>query len=273
MRAIGKGDKGIDVEQWQYFLMGEEYYIVRATGTFDDVTHSASFMFQQSNGLHADGIVGKNTYKKAVELGYVFDADISADEETENTQTGEINIKSADYPPKPTFKGLTKEKTAKIFGKIEYTADSNGKIKVTNNWVKENIITINIPQLNKLGQKWGHKNGDILFNKKAAKQMIALWNAWEEADLLKYITDWCCSYSMRFIRGYTNRLSNHAYGTAFDINIRSNALGKMPPLVGQPGSLRKLVPIANELGFFWGGHFRRRKDGMHFEIAEIKEVV
>jgi len=29
----------------------------------------------------------------------------------------------------------------------------------------------------------------------------------------------------------------------------------------------KLVPIANELGFYWGGHFTRR-DGMHFELAK-----
>ena len=34
------------------------------------------------------------------------------------------------------------------------------------------------------------------------------------------------------------------------------------------GSVRQLVPIANELGFYWGGHFNRR-DGMHFEMARI----
>jgi len=43
----------------------------------------------------------------------------------------------------------------------------------------------------------------------------------------------------------------------------------LPALVGQKGSVRELVPIANENGFFWGGHFNDRLDGMHFEIAKI----
>jgi hypothetical protein len=45
-------------------------------------------------------------------------------------------------------------------------------------------------------------------------------------------------------------------------------LNKIPALVGQKGSVREIVPIANEFGFYWGGHFTR-KDGMHFEIAKI----
>jgi hypothetical protein len=40
--------------------------------------------------------------------------------------------------------------------------------------------------------------------------------------------------------------------------------------VGQHGSVRELVSIANEHGFFWGGHFDKRRDGMHFEVAVIK---
>jgi hypothetical protein len=39
-------------------------------------------------------------------------------------------------------------------------------------------------------------------------------------------------------------------------------------LTGQKGSVRELVPIANECGFFWGGFFTRQ-DGMHFEIGKI----
>jgi hypothetical protein len=36
--------------------------------------------------------------------------------------------------------------------------------------------------------------------------------------------------------------------------------------------VRELVPIANQHGFYWGGHFRYNKhtdqsDGMHFEWA------
>jgi hypothetical protein len=33
--------------------------------------------------------------------------------------------------------------------------------------------------------------------------------------------------------------------------------------------VRELVPIANRLGFFWGGHFQNRLDGNHFEVAHV----
>jgi hypothetical protein len=38
-------------------------------------------------------------------------------------------------------------------------------------------------------------------------------------------------------------------------------------LVGEKGSVRELVPIANRWGFYWGGHYNGRPDGMHFEVA------
>jgi hypothetical protein len=64
-------------------------------------------------------------------------------------------------------------------------------------------------------------------------------------------------------------LSNHAFSSALDINQRWNGLGMIPALEDAQGSLRELVPIANEHGFFWGGHFKRRPDGMHFEVAKL----
>jgi hypothetical protein len=33
--------------------------------------------------------------------------------------------------------------------------------------------------------------------------------------------------------------------------------------------VRELVPIANELGWYWGGHYRKRLDGMHFELVKV----
>jgi len=37
--------------------------------------------------------------------------------------------------------------------------------------------------------------------------------------------------------------------------------------------VRELVASANELGFFWGGHFSQPKDGMHFEFAAFDRLV
>ena len=72
----------------------------------------------------------------------------------------------------------------------------------------------------------------------------------------------------RYIRGSATTLSNHAWGTAFDVNYRWNQLGHVPALKGEIGSVRELVPRAHQLGFYWGGHFSRR-DGMHFEVARV----
>ena len=61
----------------------------------------------------------------------------------------------------------------------------------------------------------------------------------------------------------------YAFGSAFDINTKWNKLGRVPALAGEEGSVRELVSIANEHGFFWGGHFNGRPDGMHFEVATL----
>ncbi|MDI4232113.1 M15 family metallopeptidase [Bradyrhizobium sp. Arg237L] len=45
-------------------------------------------------------------------------------------------------------------------------------------------------------------------------------------------------------------MSDHASGTAFDINEHFNKFGNTPALVGSQGSVRKLVPIANQHGFY-----------------------
>ncbi|MBP0649891.1 M15 family metallopeptidase, partial [Mycobacterium tuberculosis] len=56
---------------------------------------------------------------------------------------------------------------------------------------------------------------------------------------------------------------------AFDINAEWNPLGVEPAAMGAKGCVRELVPIANRFGFYWGGHFSTRADGMHFEVAKL----
>jgi len=266
MSFLKPGMKSNEVEQWQYFLIGEEYYMVEASGTFDENTQMATQQFQRMCGLDDDGIVGPATMAKAKEFGYIQEKLKNGDDvqtEVSNDQSG------YNWPAAPDFRTLSAQKTEELFGHIKFDALNNGAIKVLNRWDKKNLKRIYIPQLNKIGQSWGHDKGYILFHKKGEAQMKALWDAWEKEGLLQYVTDWCCSYGPRYIRGSKTRLSNHAYGTAFDINIRANGLGKMPPKVGEKGSVRLLVPLANKFGFFWGGHYRRRKDGMHFELAKL----
>ncbi len=181
-----------------------------------------------------------------------------------------VDIYSEFYPPLPDFKPIVNNTIRQsIFGKFPYTVNPNGSIKITNDWAKINIVTIDIPQLVGL-PTYGNKpfNGKVVCHKKAADPMKCLFVSWEAAGLLDRVIFWGGCYVPRMIRGSMTALSNHAFGSAFDINTVDNAMGKKPPLSGERGSVRELVPMANNQGWFWGGHFSR-KDGMHFELTKV----
>ncbi|ACM26529.1 tape measure protein [Rhizobium rhizogenes] len=68
-------------------------------------------------------------------------------------------------------------------------------------------------------------------------------------------------YNYRNIAG-TNKLSNHAFGDAIDINPQQNPMGKnlvtdLPSNVGE---------LAAKNGLSWGGAWNSKKDAMHFEV-------
>ena len=90
------------------------------------------------------------------------------------------------------------------------------------------------------------------FHRLAAAQLQGMWAEWETAKLLDRILIYDGSFVPRFVRGSRTVLSNHAFGSAFDINERYNKLGKRPALVGEKGSLRELVPIAKIVGVLLG---------------------
>ncbi len=190
-----------------------------------------------------------------------------------------VETNSPNYPERPTsIRPYTLSEKEQIYGHFDYEPDpssANGDgIRVLNNWRSANITSVSIPQLN--GKRFGShviQNGTIDFHRLGADKLRRLWAAWEAAGLLDRITTFEGGYVARFIRGTQNRsprpLSNHAWGTAFDINAPWNGFGNEPALMGQTGCVRELVSIANSNGFFWGGHFQGHKDGMHFELAKV----
>jgi len=255
METLKPGMKGDAVEQWQIFLVGQGYQNVIVNEVYDNNTLDATIDFQKKNNLAADGIVGNKSFAIAMLQGLSLVSDTSTD------------ISSANWPPPPDFRPTSSnDERAKTWGVIEFLPDpvGNGNVIITNNWETENIIEVQIPQLLKF------KNASpVKFHKKGAPQFIELWNEWEKAGLLHLIINWFGTYQPRFIRGSQTALSNHAFGTAFDINVKWNMLGVVPALVGTQGSVRELVPIANKLGFYWGGHYPKRPDGMHFELVKL----
>jgi hypothetical protein len=165
----------------------------------------------------------------------------------------------------------------RIFGAFQYAAapqPGNAEhINILGTWQQENIVPVQVPQIGALrarGVRAAPASGTILWHRLAIGQLLRLWAAWEQAGLLDRILSWDGSFNPRFIRGSNSVLSNHAFGTAFDINASLNPLGRTPLLCGQHGCVRELVAIANQFGFFWGGHFSSpRMDGMHFEVARV----
>ena len=87
------------------------------------------------------------------------------------------------------------------------------------------------------------------------------------------LDDW--GYAFRQTRGSDRILSNHASGTAIDLNAIKHPLGKSNTFnKHQRNTINLLI---TKYGLTWGGNYKRRKDDMHFEIAlnqnEVKQKI
>ncbi len=256
MKVLKLGSSGNEVKRWQHFLIGQKFFLGVADGIYDEPTNEATKHFQSKYKLDPDGRVGNLTFGQAMLLGYPMVVDDGQDKT------------STSFPPKPNFSPLTSnESRQKLFGKLEFvhepTSDNPENIRITNHYDKEQIVKINIKQLKQIKGSEG-----VYFHKQAAPQLIQLFNDWESKKLLDKVLTWEGAYYPRLVRGSKKSLSNHSFGTAFDINYAWNKLGVIPALLGQKGSVRELIDVAHKNGFYWGGHFSRR-DGMHFEIAKL----
>ncbi len=259
MKLLKLGATGSDVRKWQTFLSGQGLYHGLINGIFNEITKASSQAFQSLRGLEPDGKVGDKTVGAAMMIGLSVVTDNSNAKDSPN------------WPPKPDFNPLTSNaERAAVFGQFAFRSrplpDNPENIEVTDNWVRENIVMANLPQLVSI-----KGSAKVSFHKKGKDQLEKMWREWERAGLLHLVLTWSGSYVPRFIRGSRTVLSNHAFGTAFDINVEWNQLGTVPALVGRKGSVRELVDIANSNGFYWGGHFTRL-DGMHFEVAKVKRL-
>lgn len=178
------------------------------------------------------------------------------------------------WPPRPAFSFIATSGDVRdrLFGRIEWRRAAYGRrdVVITNDWAARNLVNVQIPQLVRTP---GGNGGRVRFHRVAAEQLRRLWQTWENYDLLRFVLTYDGDFVARTIgadprQPAYNVLSNHAYGIAFDINARWNGYGVRPALVGQEGSVRALVELANLHGFYWGGHWAPPiQDGMHFEWA------
>lgn len=73
-------------------------------------------------------------------------------------------------------------------------------------------------------------------------------------------------YAYRAVRGQTSGFSNHASGTAIDLNAPRHPLGRSGTFTPQQATaIRRILADLNGV-VRWGGNYSGRKDEMHFEI-------
>lgn len=76
------------------------------------------------------------------------------------------------------------------------------------------------------------------------------------------------AYNHRLVRGSTTKWSNHARGSAYDMDAEDNALG-----AGRGDIPFPVIAAFKSEGFCWGGDYHGRTDPMHFEACDRGDPV
>lgn len=115
--------------------------------------------------------------------------------------------------------------------------------------------------------------------RKGDASVVLLWfaNQWHtRVESLEWPGIW--GYASRNIRGSTTSVSNHASGTAIDLNAPEHPLGTAPSRSLSPAQIATIHRILAEADgvIRWGGDYTGRQDPMHGELnaaaAAVKAV-
>ena len=271
--TLKRGHQGTDVVRMQQFLIDQGVELgFGADGDFGRGTEDAVKRFQAEHGLEEDGIFGRDCRTVAIPRGY------------QNVHFEEgAHSGSSSFPPRPNDLSSPNAAAAQdMFGSFRFRSAGNPsnpeQIVILDDWVADNILRVDIPQLVGMVDLTADfprfmATGAIRVHKRAAPKFLELFAAWQEAGLMDRMLYYVGAFNARLKRGRTRfipgNLSNHSWGSAMDINTRMNGLGAVPAKYPSRGCVRELVGIANDVGFYWGGHYSGRKDGMHFELARL----
>ena len=278
--SLGGKNVPAEVQRWQYFLLRRGFRQVGVVdGRFGDKSRLATKFFQTQHGITVTGAVDQATLEVAHDLGYTILADDHYEERS-----------GADWPTKPAglespsnkwrnsnfhcFKfSQTERKYRESAESIVMGASCDGKVQ---DWTAEYIEEVRIPQLDLIPGYPGY----ILCHKLASDHFRRLFVLWERADLLHLLLHYDGCFNPRYKRKKSpgddaqevrkssdvDKLSNHSFGSAMDMNYVQNPFPATPALCGEAGSTRELVETASQAGFYWGGFFQ---DGNHFELAKL----
>ena len=166
-------------------------------------------------------------------------------------------------------KVLTTAQVKKRFGAFKWwpVRGSKSAITIEQKWVRNNIATVYIPELDRMPTFGGRFRGRVRFHRLGTEQLQRAFAECREVGVIKDIIFWSGSFVPRRIRG-SRSLSRHSWGTALDLNSAQNPYMRTPARKEKPGSLHRVAPIFERHGFAWGGRWAAKPDGMHFELAE-----
>ena len=111
----------------------------------------------------------------------------------------------------------------------------------------------------------GVKGGDVA--------TVLMYVASEFNRTVEQLRDgWCWGYAYKTIEGGST-LSNHASGTAIDLNAPNHPMGKSGTFnEAQRAAIRRILNYCEGV-VRWGGDYSGRKDDMHFEINGNAQAV
>jgi hypothetical protein len=170
--------------------------------------------------------------------------------------------------PPAGVKLLSRADIEAAFGKIDPVQErGDGSFTILNpDFKNQRIAQADISPLR--GISGVPANGSVDCHEKIRANLEAAVKQLVDQGKQSLILSWDGLWVPRHIMWDRSRdFSTHSWGIAFDINARWNGYGSAPPLSGERGSVRELVPIFEQHGFYWGGYFRTQ-DGMHFQAGQ-----
>jgi D-alanyl-D-alanine carboxypeptidase len=136
------------------------------------------------------------------------------------------------------------------FGEFAARPLPDGRLEIQPSWSQANIRSARVPVL-----------GTVTCHRALFPQLRRALRSVQSAGLAHLIDpdSFGGCYGPRFINSDPDgRLSHHAWGVAFDINVADNPFG------AEPNLSPRLVEAIEYWGFTWGGRWLL-PDGMHFE--------
>jgi hypothetical protein len=235
--VLRRGERGPAVAELQRLLIAAGAAELHADGIFGPKTEVAVKHFQAAHGLVVDGIAGPRT-------------------------SAALRLASAPLP-------LSDLERLGLFGSFEWepapTAAEPGAIRILGGWVKQNIVTVAVPQLR--GVRGAGASGLVTCHRLAVRMISRFFAAIERAGKLPLVLSFDGCWNPRRVRGGSS-LSNHALGADFDINAQWNARATSGAPRGEQGSLVEIFPIAVDCGLGLGLGWST-PDPMHFGVREV----